>query len=136
MICGTYTTHMHTHLHTFPHVHIQSHCVCLTAQRNMWHEHAERTRRQWAAHAPLLAPEHLDTRLSISRPIWPIWPTFPPRPPLVPRVNVTLRDVVTYRDNTITVGRGGEVVRRWAWLCCQLCYAMMGDLQVFHPLLG
>ena len=64
-----YVTHSHIHTHTHTH----------TAQRNMWHKHTERVRRQGATHA---------------------------------QVDVTLRDVVTYRDNTITVSRGGEMIRR------------------------
>ena len=49
----------------------------------MWRKHAERIRRRVATPGP--------------QPSW---------------VEVDLRDVVTYRDSTITVSRGGEVVRR------------------------
>ena len=64
-------------------MYMQSHHTCLTAQRNMWRKHAERIRRRVAASGPHPS-----------------------------RVEVDLRDVVTYRDSTITVSRGGEVVRR------------------------
>ena len=110
--------HTHIHTHTHPHMHIQSHHTYLTAQRNMWHKHAERTRRLVATPALELGePEFIPfpdrpTISTIFTFSTPIRPTLPPPPPRVLREDVTLRDVVTYRGNTITVSRGGEVVRR------------------------
>ena len=79
----------------------------------MWHKHAERIRRQFRAPVPeQREPELIPFPDYPTISTFPTRPTLPPRPPQILRVDVTLRDVVTYRDNTITVSRGGEVVRR------------------------
>ena len=73
----------------------------------LWHEHAERIDRQVAAPEP---GEHYSFPGPLTSPTLSMV-HLPPHSPRVMRVEVDLRDVVTYRGNTITVNRGGEVVR-------------------------
>ena len=125
-----YVYDLHTHTHTHTHTHIIYHTYLIT-QRNMWQKRAERFRRL-VADPEFVGPQPFPFPDFPTLSTFHTFPTIPTLPPLrVERVDVALRDTVSYRGSTITVSRGGRVIRRWAWL--RLFVSFLSGHFIFWP---